>query len=69
MLEAGTARAFTGAFEADLAQSVETPAVWARRSFLHRVGDTLARCLDRSCEGCPPSFSEPGRAIRVYEEA
>lgn len=46
MLEAGTARAFTEAFEADLAQSVEiTPAVWARRSFLHRVGDTLARCL------------------------
>jgi cardiolipin synthase len=46
MLEAGTASAFTEAFEADLAQSVEiTPAVWARRSFLHRVGDTLARCL------------------------
>jgi cardiolipin synthase len=46
MLEAGTAHAFTEAFEADLAQSVEiTPAVWARRSFLHRVGDTLARCL------------------------
>ena len=46
MLEAGTAHAFTEAFEADLAQSVEiTPAVWARRSLLHRVGDTLARCL------------------------
>jgi len=46
MLESGTARAFREAFEADLAQSVEiTPAVWARRSLLHRVGDALARCL------------------------
>ena len=46
MLEAGTARAFTEAFEADLAQSLEiTPAVWARRSILHRASDTLARCL------------------------
>ncbi len=46
MLDAGTARAFSEAFEADLKQSVEiTPAVWARRSFLHRTGDALARCL------------------------
>jgi cardiolipin synthase len=46
MLDAGTARAFSEAFEADLTQSVEiTPAVWARRSFLHRTGDALARCL------------------------
>jgi cardiolipin synthase len=46
MLDAGTARAFSEAFEADLARSVEiTPALWARRSFLHRTGDSLARCL------------------------
>jgi cardiolipin synthase len=46
MLDAGTARVFSEAFEADVAQSVEiTPAVWARRSFLHRTGDALARCL------------------------
>jgi cardiolipin synthase len=46
MLDAGTARAFTEAFEADLSQSSEiTPAAWARRSFLHRSGDALARWL------------------------
>jgi cardiolipin synthase len=46
MLDAGTNSAFSEAFEADLAQSVEiTPALWARRSSLHRIGDALARCL------------------------
>jgi len=46
MLDAETTLAFAEAFEADLARSVEiTPAVWARRPFLHRMGDTLARCL------------------------
>jgi cardiolipin synthase len=46
MLHEGMARAFSDAFEADLAHSVEiTPAAWARRSFFHRTGDALARCL------------------------
>ena len=46
LLDPGTARAFSEAFEADLARSIEiTPALWARRSFFHRVGDALARAL------------------------
>jgi cardiolipin synthase A/B len=46
MLDPETARAFSEAFDADLARSVEiTPALWARRSFLHRTGDALARQL------------------------
>jgi cardiolipin synthase A/B len=41
-----TARCFTEAFEKDLEKSVEiTPAEWARRSTLHRIGDALARRL------------------------
>jgi len=46
LLDPGTARAFSDAFEGDLSRSVEiTPAVWARRSLFHRVGDALARAL------------------------
>ncbi|HYR46719.1 MAG TPA: phospholipase D-like domain-containing protein [Thermoanaerobaculia bacterium] len=46
MLDRETTRAFSEAFEADLAQSAEiTPALWARRSFLHRMYDAFARGL------------------------
>jgi len=46
MLDRETARAFSEAFEADLAQSAEiTPALWARRSLLHRMYDAFARGL------------------------
>ena len=46
MLDGESARAFSEAFEADLTRSVEiTPALWARRSLLHRAGDALARSL------------------------
>jgi cardiolipin synthase len=46
MLDPETARTFSEAFEADLSRSVEiTPALWTRRSFLHRAGDAFARCL------------------------
>ena len=41
-----TALCFTEAFEKDLEKSVEiTPAQWARRTTLHRIGDSLARRL------------------------
>ncbi len=46
MLDRETTRAFSEAFEADLAQSAEiTPALWARRSLLHRMYDAFARGL------------------------
>jgi cardiolipin synthase len=46
MLDEETGRAFSEKFEEDLEESVEvTAADWARRSFLHRVGDALARRL------------------------
>jgi cardiolipin synthase len=46
MLDEETGRAFSDKFEEDLEKSVEvTAADWARRSFLHRAGDALARRL------------------------
>jgi cardiolipin synthase len=46
MLDEETGRVFSERFEQDLEESVEiTPADWARRSFLHRTGDALARRL------------------------
>ena len=46
MLDEETGRAFSEKFEEDLEESVEvTAADWARRSFLHRAGDALARRL------------------------
>jgi cardiolipin synthase len=46
MLDPETARMFSEAFEEDLTRSTEiTPALWARRSFLHRTGDAIARLL------------------------
>jgi cardiolipin synthase A/B len=46
LLDEQTGRLFSQKFEEDLEQSVEvTPATWARRSFLHRTGDALARRL------------------------
>jgi cardiolipin synthase A/B len=46
LLDPEAARAFSGAFEADLTRSVEiTPIEWGRRSFLHRIGDAIAREL------------------------
>ena len=46
ILDPSTTRAFCEAYEADLSRSVEiTPAVWARRTLLHRMGDALARSL------------------------
>ena len=46
MLDEETGRLFSRKFEEDLEQSVEvTAAAWARRSFLHRTGDALARRL------------------------
>ena len=46
MLDEETGRAFSERFEQDLEESVEiTPADWARRSFLHKTGDALARRL------------------------
>ena len=46
MLDAETGRVFSEQFERDLEQSVEvTPAIWNRRSFLHRTGDAFARRL------------------------
>jgi cardiolipin synthase len=46
MLDPETARTFSEAFETDLTRSEEiTPALWARRSLLHRAGDAFARGL------------------------
>jgi len=46
MLDEETGRAFSEKFEEDLEESVElTAAGWARRPFLHRAGDALARRL------------------------
>ncbi len=46
MLGEETGRAFSAKFEEDLEKSVEvTAASWARRSFLHRMGDAFARRL------------------------
>jgi cardiolipin synthase len=46
MLDEETGRTFSERFEQDLEQSIEvTPAVWARRSFLHATGDAFARRL------------------------
>ena len=46
MLDDETGRTFSDAFEADLKESIEiTPEIWSGRSLLHRVGDSLARCL------------------------
>ncbi len=46
MLGEETGRVFSSKFEEDLEKSVEvTAASWARRSFLHRTGDALARRL------------------------
>jgi len=46
MLDSETGRMFSDAFEADLKDSTEiTPELWARRSFLHRAGDAIARRL------------------------
>ncbi len=46
MLDEETGRVFSEKFEEDLKVSVEvTAADWARRSFLHRAGDALARRL------------------------
>jgi cardiolipin synthase len=46
MLDEETGRIFSEKFEQDLEESVEiTPAIWARRSFLHRTGDAFARRL------------------------
>ena len=46
MLDSDIGRRFSETFEEDLKRSVEiTPPQWARRSFLHRAGDALARRL------------------------
>ncbi len=46
MLDEETGRVFSEQFEKDLEESVEvTAAAWARRSFLHRMGDAFARRL------------------------
>jgi cardiolipin synthase A/B len=46
VLDAATGRTFAAAFEEDLSHSVEiTPALWSRRSVLHRLGDSVARRL------------------------
>jgi cardiolipin synthase len=46
MLDEETGRTFSERFEQDLEESVQiTSADWARRSFLHRTGDALARRL------------------------
>ncbi len=46
ILDSETGRTFSNAFEEDLKVSTEiTPELWARRSLLHRAGDSLARRL------------------------
>jgi cardiolipin synthase len=46
VLHEPTGAAFAGAFETDLEHAIEiTPAIWAKRPILGRVGDRLARLL------------------------
>jgi cardiolipin synthase len=46
ILDEATAATFSRAFEEDMSKSVEiVPALWNRRTFRHRAGDSLARAL------------------------